>query len=137
MKKIIVLIGIMVNVTLLNAQKSYHVSYNKSQDSYKFFENKLIQGKTEKVELKNKFPKLKENDIWIDIASNDGTLLSFLPESLIRIGIDPADDSYKVEAEKHSNLIIQDYFSSELFKESKYGKNKAKVITCIAMFYDI
>jgi hypothetical protein len=63
MKKIIFLIGIMVNVTLLNAQKSYHVSYNKSQDSYQFYENKLIQGKTEKVELKNKFPKLKENDI--------------------------------------------------------------------------
>ena len=63
MKKIIVLIGIMVNVTLLNAQKSYHVSYNKSQDSYQFFENKLVQGKMEKVELKNNFPKLKENDI--------------------------------------------------------------------------
>ena len=63
MKKIIVLIGIMVNVTLLNAQKSYHVSYNKSQDSYQFFENKLIQGKIEKVELKNKLPKLKKNDI--------------------------------------------------------------------------
>lgn len=63
MKKIIFLIGIMVNVTLLNAQKSYHVSYNKSQDSYQFFENKLIQGKMEKVELKNNFPKLKENDI--------------------------------------------------------------------------
>ena len=63
MKKIIVLIGIMVNLTLLNAQKSYHVSYNKSQDSYQFFENKLVQGKMEKVELKNKFPKLKENDI--------------------------------------------------------------------------
>ena len=63
MKKIIVLIGIMVNVTLLNAQKSYHVSYNKSQDSYQFFENKLVQGKMEKVERKNNFPKLKENDI--------------------------------------------------------------------------
>ena len=63
MKKIIVLIGIMLNLTLLNAQKSYHVSYNKSQDSYQFFENKLVQGKMEKVELKNNFPKLKENDI--------------------------------------------------------------------------
>ena len=63
MKKIIFLIGIVVNVTLLNAQKSYHVSYNKSQDSYQFFENKLVQGKMEKVELKNNFPKLKENDI--------------------------------------------------------------------------
>lgn len=91
----------------------------------------------EVVDSINKIKKLSENDIWIDIASNDGTLLSFLSEKLIRIGIDPADDSYRTEAEKHSNLIIQDYFSSRIFKESKYGRNKAKVVTCIAMFYDI
>lgn len=84
-----------------------------------------------------KIKKLKENDIWIDIASNDGTLLSFLPENLIRVGIDPADDSYKIEAEKHSNLIIQDFFSSNVYKNSKFGKHKAKIITCIAMFYDV
>ena len=63
MKKIIILFGIIVNVTLINAQKSYHVTYNKGQDSFQFFELKLIQGKMEKVELKNKAPKLKENDI--------------------------------------------------------------------------
>jgi len=63
MKKIIILFGIIVNVTLINAQKSYHVSYNKGQDSFQFFELKLIQGKMEKVELKNKSPRLKENDI--------------------------------------------------------------------------
>jgi NDP-4-keto-2,6-dideoxyhexose 3-C-methyltransferase len=89
------------------------------------------------VDSINKIKKLKENDVWIDIASNDGTLLSFLPENLIRIGIDPADDSYKVEAEKHSNLIIQDFFSSNVYKNSKFGNHKAKIITCIAMFYDI
>src|SRR5438445_74403 len=32
--------------------------------------------------------KLKENDLWIDCASNDGTLLSFVPKNIIRIGID-------------------------------------------------
>lgn len=84
-----------------------------------------------------KIKDLKENDIWVDIASNDGTLLSFLPKNLIRIGIDPADDTYKKEAEKHSNLIIQDFFSSDKYKKSKFGNTKAKVITCIAMFYDI
>jgi NDP-4-keto-2,6-dideoxyhexose 3-C-methyltransferase len=89
------------------------------------------------VDSITKIKKLKENDVWIDIASNDGTLLSFLPESLIRVGIDPVDDTFKNEAEKHSNLIIQDFFSSKLYKDSKFGKNKAKVITCIAMFYDI
>jgi hypothetical protein len=81
--------------------------------------------------------KLKENDIWIDIACNDGTLLSFLPKNLIRIGIDPVDDSFKSESEKHANLIIQDYFTHNVFSESIFGKSKAKVITSIAMFYDL
>lgn len=83
-----------------------------------------------------KIKKLKENDVWIDIASNDGTLLSYLPKDLIRIGIDPADDSYKKEAEQHANLIIQDFFTADVYKKSTFGNNKAKVVTCIAMFYD-
>jgi hypothetical protein len=80
---------------------------------------------------------LKENDLWIDIACNDGTLLSYLPENLLRVGIDPADDSYRTESEKHANLIIQDYFTAKSFRESKFGNIKAKVITTIAMFYDL
>jgi hypothetical protein len=81
--------------------------------------------------------KLKENDLWVDIACNDGTLLSYVPKNLLRVGIDPVDESYKVESEKHSNLIIQDYFSYEVFNKSKFGDLKAKVITTIAMFYDL
>lgn len=81
--------------------------------------------------------KLKENDLWIDIACNDGTMLSFIPTNLIKIGIDPADDSYKIESEKYANLIIQNYFTAEAFKKTKFGTLKAKVITSIAMFYDL
>ena len=81
--------------------------------------------------------KLKENDLWIDIACNDGTLLSFIPDNLIRVGIDPVPDDFKVESEKHADLIIQDYFKAETFKASKFGGVKAKVITSIAMFYDL
>ena len=81
--------------------------------------------------------KLNENDLWVDIACNDGTLLSNVPDNLIKVGIDPVDDSFKRESEKHANLIIQDYFTSKVFKESKFGKLKAKVITTIAMFYDL
>lgn len=98
---------------------------------------------TMKQELKEivesilKVKKLKDNDLWIDIACNDGTLLSWLPNNLIKIGIDPADDSFKAESQKNANLIIQDYFSSKVFKESKFGGLKAKVITSIAMFYDL
>ena len=81
--------------------------------------------------------KLKDNDVWIDVACNDGTLLGYLPKNIIRIGIDPADDSFKAESEKNSDLIIQDYFTYESFSGSKFGKYKAKVITSIAMFYDL
>lgn len=96
-----------------------------------------------KQELKNivdsiiKVKHLKENDLWIDIACNDGTLLSFVPQDLIKIGIDPAEDSFKAESMKHANLIIQDYFSADVFGKSKFGNMKAKVVTSIAMFYDL
>lgn len=81
--------------------------------------------------------KLNENDIWVDIACNDGTLLSYVPTNMIRIGIDPVDDSFKKESEKHADLIIQDYFSYESYYASKFAKQKAKIITSIAMFYDL
>lgn len=81
--------------------------------------------------------KLKENDLWIDVACNDGTLLSFIPTDLIRIGIDPADDTFKIESERYSNLIIQDYFTAEVFGQSKFGNLKAKVLTSIGVFYDL
>lgn len=98
---------------------------------------------TMKQELKDivdsilKIKNLKENDVWLDIAANDGTLLSFVPNNLIKIGIDPADDSYKRESEKHANIIVQDYFTAKNYKYTKYGNLKAKVITSIAMFYDL
>jgi hypothetical protein len=79
----------------------------------------------------------KENDVWLDIACNDGTLLSYVPKSFIKIGIDPADDSFKNESEQHSNVIVQDYFNEKAYKSQKYGNLKPKVVTCIAMFYDL
>jgi len=97
---------------------------------------------TMKNELKDivdsitKVVKINKEDLWIDIASNDGTLLSFLPD-MKKIGIDPADDSFKHEAEKHCDYVIQNYFGAKVFKESKFGHLKAKVVTSIAMFYDL
>lgn len=75
---------------------------------------------------------LKEGDIVVDIASNDGTLLSFYPNHLYRIGIDPAKNIKPAQA----NLHINDYFSSRVYRE-KMGDQKAKIVTSIAMFYDL
>lgn len=74
-------------------------------------------------------------DLWIDIGCNDGTLLSFVPKDVTRIGYDPND--YKELSEKHADLIVNDYFNAAAFRKSPYAGRKAKVITSIAMFYDL
>lgn len=81
--------------------------------------------------------KLEEGDLWLDIACNDGTLLSFVPDGIKKLGIDPAEDSFKEESSKIADDIVQDFFTLENYKKSKFKKKKAKVVTCIAMFYDL
>lgn len=81
--------------------------------------------------------KFKENDIFCDVASNDGTLLSFVPNSFIKIGIDPAGNEYKAKAEKYADLVIQDFFSSEAFIKCKFGSQKISVLTSVAVLYDV
>jgi hypothetical protein len=80
---------------------------------------------------------IDEGDIFLDIACNDGTLLKFVPKNMIKIGVDPADNSYTAESMQIADLIIQDYFTIESYKKSKFGDKKAKIITTIAMFYDL
>jgi 2-polyprenyl-3-methyl-5-hydroxy-6-metoxy-1,4-benzoquinol methylase len=81
--------------------------------------------------------KLNEGDLWLDIACNDGTLLSFVPDGIKKLGIDPAEDSFKEESSKIADDIVQDFFTLENYKKSKFKNKKAKVVTCIAMFYDL
>ncbi len=79
---------------------------------------------------------LSDGDLVIDIASNDGTLLSaYKNKKLELLGIDPTSEkfgSYYPEYIKH----IPEFFSSEIVKKL-YGDKKAKAITSIAMFYDL
>jgi hypothetical protein len=74
-------------------------------------------------------------DIFLDIACNDGTLFQFVPKDFTTIGIDPCDDSYANESRKHADHIVQDYFSAAAYR--KVTNKKAKLITTIAMFYDL
>lgn len=95
--------------------------------------------KTMKEELKGivkeaiSLIKLKDFDVVLDIGCNDGTLLSYYPSYLIKIGIDPAKN-LREYALKHADMIVTDYFSAETYP---YKTKKAKIITSIAMFYDL
>lgn len=79
---------------------------------------------------------LEKDDIFVDIGCNDGTLFKFVDPRIIRVGFDPTINVSE-EAKEHASLVIQDYFNYTAYKKSRYGKRKAKVITSIAMFYDL
>lgn len=80
---------------------------------------------------------LKEGDVFVDIACNDGTLLSFIEPMVTRIGFDPAKNTYKEADLTRFHLFINDYFNAQAYLQSPHGSKKAKVITTIAMFYDL
>lgn len=97
----------------------------------------MKEGLKDIVDSITKVYKLKTSDIWLDIACNDGTLLSYVPNNLFKIGIDPAENSFVKESENRADYIIQDYFTADVYKKATFQFAKAKVITAIAMFYDI
>ncbi len=80
--------------------------------------------------------KPSDGDIWLDIACNTGVMFDYIPNSYIKLGIDPADDTFHVVSSKKA-FVIQDYFSYDAYRATGYGNSKAKVITTIAMFYDV
>jgi NDP-4-keto-2,6-dideoxyhexose 3-C-methyltransferase len=78
---------------------------------------------------------LNDNDIVADIGANDGTLLSFYPSNVTRVGIDPAQNIHN-ELKNNCDVMIGDFFNKNNWVE-KLGNKKAKIITTIAMFYDL
>jgi hypothetical protein len=76
--------------------------------------------------------KLQDGDIVLDIGCNDGTLLSAYPESLFKVGVDPALNIKP----QNCNLHINTYFNKEVFQKA-LGDMKVKIVTSIAMFYDL
>ena len=78
---------------------------------------------------------LKENNIVLDIGCNDGTLLrSYQANQIQLVGFEPSNLFEGGVTDK--SIIINDFFTYEAFNEVS-GDEKCKVITSIAMFYDL
>lgn len=78
---------------------------------------------------------VQPGDTVLDIASNDGTLLSNYPEDLNRIGIDPSDVAGSSERYREGMTLVNDFFSAKAYQDAT--STKAKIVTVIAMFYDL
>ena len=78
---------------------------------------------------------LEDGDFVIDIGANDGTLLKqYENNNLTKVGFEPSN-LWKYGASP-GITIINDYFNAKSYSERFPGK-KAKIITSIAMFYDL
>ncbi|MBA7499028.1 hypothetical protein ES704_01767 [subsurface metagenome] len=79
---------------------------------------------------------LHAGDVVLDIGSNDATLLKYYRTSGLRkIGFDPAGEQFLEYYTKDIELI-NDYFNLSNYSSASPDK-QAKVITSIAMFYDL
>lgn len=82
-------------------------------------------------------PHTHDKDVWLDIGCNDGTLLGFVPDSIYRIGFDPAKNGYKEDAKEKVDQYVNNYFSVENYEQCFPSTMKVRYITSIAMFYDL
>jgi SAM-dependent methyltransferase len=78
---------------------------------------------------------LKEGDSVLDIGCNDGTMLTYYPITMRRIGMDPAQNINRDSLDP-SITVVQDYFSAEKARTANDG-NLFKAVSSIAMFYDL
>src|SRR6267378_2316172 len=95
----------------------------------------MVQHLQNKVERIRATVPLRAGDLIVDIGSNDSTLLQAYPNSLTLVGVDPSGPKFKRFYPPHIQLI-PDFFSAKLV-DKKFPGRRARVITSIAMFYDL
>lgn len=82
------------------------------------------------------FAKPSRGDAVLDIGCNDGTLLrTYDGLGLRRVGIDPSSSQFAAQFPPDVRLIV-DFFAAERVRR-EVGDLRFKIITSIAMFYDI
>lgn len=79
---------------------------------------------------------LGPGDMVVDIGSNDATTLKSFPnKDIARVGIDPTGDKFR-EFYTPDITLIPRFFSSADFRDL-YPREKPKIVTSFAMFYDL
>ena len=95
----------------------------------------MIQELKDIVSNATKISNLKSGDVVLDIGANDGTLLGqYEKEGIVKVGFEPSN-LWK-NAQTKDTIIVNNYFNYDDYVENVYLK-KAKIITSIAMFYDL
>ena len=96
----------------------------------------MVRHLQHKVHRIRELVSIDRGDLVVDIGSNDCTLLrSYEGAGVERVGMDPSGAKFRKYYPSDVRLI-PDFFSAGLLQKAYPGR-KAKVITSIAMFYDL
>jgi hypothetical protein len=95
----------------------------------------MVRHLQQKIKTLERIVKLSDSDLVIDIGSNDATSLKAYSGNHKKVGIDPTGAKFK-EFYTDDISLIPDFFTAEKFRVL-FPNEKAKIITSIAMFYDL
>ena len=87
----------------------------------------VVESVRQKIEI-------NDNDIVVDIGANDCTLLNYYSKNLKLVGFEPAENIRFIDNDKNIK-IFPTYFNAKDYENN--FKEKAKVISSCAMFYDL
>ncbi len=110
--------------SMYNKNYGYESGINQSM---KIHLKEIVNDAKKKVQL-------KKNDAVLDVASNDGTLLKNYKKKILKVGIDPILSKHK-NSYPVNTIKIPNYFNKKEIE--KKIKQKLKIITTVAVFYDI
>lgn len=122
---------------LLQLKHSYDpdAMYGKNYGYRSGLNASMVAHLTSKARRLEELVDLHVGDVVLDIGCNDGTLLGgYTNDGIERIGIDPTADKFR-EFHPSNITAVADFFSAATFRS--ITSKKAKIVTSIAMFYDL
>lgn len=122
---------------LLQMKQSYSLDemYGDNYGYRSGLNSSMVNHLTNKIHTLERLVNLSSSDLVIDIGSNDATSLKAYTKNHRKVGIDPTGKKFQ-EYYTDDISLIPDFFSAEVFKK-QFPNDKAKIITSIAMFYDL
>lgn len=123
---------------LLQLKQSYRPDemYGQNYGYRSGLNQSMVKHLTFKIRKLEQVYHLQSGDTVIDIGSNDATSLkAYETSGLKRIGIDPTGGKFK-DFYTDGLQLVPDFFSFDTYQKH-LGSQKAKIVTSIAMFYDL
>ncbi len=124
--------GLLQLATSFDPRKLYSDSYGYRSG----LNQSMVDHLAAKADFLARLVGLSAGDVVLDIGSNDGTLLNaYRTPGLRKVGIDPTSAKFR-EFYPPDAVVVPDFFSHDRFVAA-VGSARARIITSIAMFYDL